>query len=147
MIPEQNEAGSLPKAYAAEAGATVTPLGTDYGWDTNPDPPYRLSSHPQLPSYLESSIRRAFTWIEPVCLQRVEAYISTVPGRYGLKALRFRGDRRMGMVLLGDWHEGRAKPGLQQTMDFEGGSNTTGLTGFLIWFLQERRVNALQSLR
>lgn len=64
--------------------------------------------------------RPVHTLIDPANLEYVEAYVNTVPGRYGIKALRFQGTRIMGTVLLGDWREERARPIAQQKMQIRG---------------------------
>ncbi len=94
----------------------------DLEWAENPPSPpagYRLSEDFSSDSDQSGSTQRAFTLIEPVHLRRIEACVNTYPGRYGLKALRFSGNRRMGPVLLGDWTE-EDPPAPEHTMIIEG---------------------------
>lgn len=62
----------------------------------------------------------ANTLVDPENLELIEAYVNTVHGRYGIKALRFHGTRRMGTKLLGNWQEERARPVPQQKMRIKG---------------------------
>ncbi|KAI9884088.1 MAG: DNA-directed RNA polymerase I subunit rpa49 [Watsoniomyces obsoletus] len=96
--------------------------GMDIQWVENPPSlpgGYHLQEDFSSDSYPSEQTRRAFTLIEPPDLRRIEAYVNTYPGRYGLKALRFSGDPRMGPVLLGEW-EDEFHPSPEQTMIIEG---------------------------
>lgn len=57
-----------------------------------------------------TTLSRAYSLFDPEHLQQIDPYVNHVPGRFGLKALRLRGDRRMGTVLLGDWQSQNAGP-------------------------------------
>ena len=65
--------------------------------------------------------RRAITFVAPNHLQSIEAYVNTLPGRYGLRGLRFCGNPQMGTVLLGEWEDGRSRalPEHQMSIDSE----------------------------
>lgn len=63
---------------------------------------------------------RSFTLFEPDLLLGVDAYVNDVPGRFGLKALKFRGSPEMGEILLGDWQDEFARPTQMQRMLIDG---------------------------
>ncbi|KAI9839085.1 MAG: hypothetical protein M1838_004400 [Thelocarpon superellum] len=79
---------------------------TDLEWAVNPrhvPKAYDVESGLFFQHRIRWAPQRAYTLFEPGRLQHVDAYLNTVRGRYGLKALRFRGDGSMGTILLGDW--------------------------------------------
>ena len=113
MLPITPPDSSLPENYVRS-------------WpDLAPDSEVMLSKH-RLSKALNSEngpydlTRPATTLVDSGNLELIEAHINTVPGRYGLKALRFSGNRRMGTVMVGDWQGERAKPGAGQTMQIKG---------------------------
>jgi len=84
---------------------------------------YRFYTDVEAEEYPEESApQRAYSLMSPEHLEKLESYVNTVPGRYGLKALRFHGNPKMGLVILGDWQEQFARPTGDQTMYIQGGS-------------------------
>ncbi|KAI9762626.1 MAG: hypothetical protein M4579_000244 [Chaenotheca gracillima] len=63
---------------------------------------YRLS--PEFGAQ-EGRSQRASTVFEPEHLEKIEAFVNSTPGRFGLKGLKIIGNRRMGTVILNDWQD------------------------------------------
>jgi hypothetical protein len=85
---------------------------------------YRFCTDVESEDYPEDPApQRAYSLFSPEHLEKLDSYVNTVPGRYGLKALRFHGNQRMGVVILGDWQERFASPTEDQTMHIEGTSS------------------------
>lgn len=84
---------------------------TELAWILKPSwpPGARFQEDFDRDLYQGLLVRRAATVIVPEHLVSIEAYTNTNPGRYGLRALRFRGHAEMGTVLLGDWDEERVR--------------------------------------
>ncbi|KAI9805157.1 MAG: hypothetical protein M1825_000991 [Sarcosagium campestre] len=96
-------------------------------------------------SHLTPTPLRAFCLLAPHDLQRIDAYLHTVPGRFGLKALKIQGSRRMGTAILGDWQDKYAKPGTGQSMHIQGceGERIVGLSVVFQNHSRGRRIVAL----
>lgn len=102
--------------------------------ETDPETGYRWAMDPALPPDYErsdslvayegtkekSKPQRGTTIIDAHNLERIDAFINTVPGRYGVKALRFIGNRRMGTVVLGDWQDDYARAPAVHSMSIKG---------------------------
>ncbi|KAI9784014.1 MAG: hypothetical protein M1816_001096 [Peltula sp. TS41687] len=86
--------------------------------------------------------RPATTHVTPRHLEHVEAYVNTVQGRYGLKALRFHHNRRTGPKMLGDWQEERARPIPEQKMQIKGAEGER-MVGFKFTFQKHNQGNRL----
>lgn len=105
---------ALLKTPLFPPGETLQPdVDTDLDWAISPrhlPPDFRLSvdlnaSHGSCTS-VDSSRRvvmRAYSIVSAGSLQGIDADVNQVRGRFGLKALRFRGDATMYEVLLGEW--------------------------------------------
>ncbi|KAI9807362.1 MAG: hypothetical protein M1833_000105 [Piccolia ochrophora] len=96
---------------------------TGLWWGTNPSAlpkDYRLTPMVGLDPLTAPRPFHAFTLLDPPNLERIDAYVNTVPGRFGLKALKFRGNRRMGTTVLGDWQDKYAKPTDGRIMRLQG---------------------------
>ncbi|KAH0557159.1 hypothetical protein GP486_005053, partial [Trichoglossum hirsutum] len=93
---------------------------TNLNWACDPkDIPrgYRFCTDVESEEYPEDPApQRAYSLFLPEHLEKLDSYVNTVPGRYGLKALRFHGNQKMGVVILGDWQEGFASPTQDQTI-------------------------------
>ena len=95
---------------------------TDLDWTTDPKglPTGYELSHDISYSVFKPPPQRAFALFDPTSLQKIDSYVNPVSGRYGLKALRFHADRRMGTTTLGDWQDQYARPTEDQSMRISG---------------------------
>ncbi|KAI9679059.1 MAG: hypothetical protein M1829_001729 [Trizodia sp. TS-e1964] len=69
---------------------------------------------------LAGNVSKAYTIFEPDHLEKIESYSNSVQGRFGLKALKLHGDRRSGVLILGDWQDRFAHPTEDQIFPIQG---------------------------
>ena len=115
----------LDKAAPSPPSAQTKDVNTELDWAVDPRHlPARcsLTTQSRFDDVIKPRPHRAFSVFEPQQLESIEAFVNPVRGRYGLKALRFQGQRRMGTVLLGDWQARFARPSAEQTMHIAGTS-------------------------
>ncbi|KAI9841388.1 MAG: hypothetical protein M1837_000720 [Sclerophora amabilis] len=83
-------------------------FATELEWVTDPQdlpPNHRLSSDIGMQEVCDPALQRAFTVFAPDQLNKIEAFVNSISGRFGLKGLRFIGSRHMGTVILNDWQD------------------------------------------
>ncbi|KAI9768469.1 MAG: hypothetical protein M1840_004878 [Geoglossum simile] len=107
-----------PKALDKTSFEKDETTGLDWACDPKDLPSdYRFCTDVEVEEYPEEpAAQRAYSLLSPEHLEKLESYVNTVPGRYGLKALKFHGNPKMGVVILGDWQEEFARPTEGQTM-------------------------------
>ncbi|KAH0544413.1 hypothetical protein FGG08_001439 [Glutinoglossum americanum] len=135
---------------APDISSPETDAVTGLGWVCSPKhlpKDHRFCTDVENEDYPEDPApQRAYTLFLPEHLEKLESYVNTVPGRYGLKALKFHGNSKMGVVILGEWQERFVESTGDPTMYIQG-SRSERITAINVCFyLHEhgKRIIALE---